>query len=98
MQQYMNVMGKLVKDKVTGFTGICVSVSFDLYGCVQCVVNPQTKAESTDKVEDGRWFDHKRLMILDNTPVMEVPDYGSIVTTPKQAIGPEIKPAGRRNT
>ena len=60
MKDYMALLGHKVKDKVTGFVGVVTSVSFDLYGCVQCIVQPGAGKEG--KMEDSRWFDFKRLV------------------------------------
>ena len=37
----LKLLGLKVKDKVTGFTGIITSVSFDLYGCIQVIITPE---------------------------------------------------------
>ena len=36
----LELLGLQVRDKVTGFAGVCESVSYDLYGCIQGVVRP----------------------------------------------------------
>jgi len=62
------------KDRVTGFQGIVTSVTFDLYGCVQCILTPEYNAASDkDQLRESHWFDTKRLELLSDTPVMEVP-------------------------
>jgi len=73
-KKHFDLLGKKAKDKVTGFTGVITSLSFDLYGCIQVVVTP--KAEKKE-VKDGHWFDVTRLEILDSTPVLPVPDFDS---------------------
>jgi hypothetical protein len=75
MNKYMRFLGLRVKDRVTGFTGVVSSICFDLYGCVQAAVSPPAKDE---KLEDGRWFDLKRLDIQDETPVMELPSFSNV--------------------
>ena len=75
MKKYMAILGKLVSDRVTGFSGVATTVAFDLYGCVQIVVTPLAK---DGKIEDGRWFDHKRLNVTDNKPVMDVPTFEQV--------------------
>lgn len=89
LQDYMKMMGCPVKDKVTGFAGVVDSICFDLYGCVQCGVRPpMTKDE---KLEDARWFDHKRLDVTDAVPVMTVPTFAS--EPEKARVGAENGPA-----
>ena len=67
------MLGKPAKDKVTGFTGVISSVSFDLYGCVQAVVTPPIDKDG--KTQSGSWFDVTRLELLGDTPVMSPPDF-----------------------
>ncbi len=67
----LQLLGLKVKDRVTGFTGIAESISYDLYGCVQAVVKPPINEKG--EVVDGRWFDVSRLEVLDPTPVMTIP-------------------------
>ena len=40
IKKHLEILGFRVTDKVTGLTGVAVSVSFDLYGCIQVIVNP----------------------------------------------------------
>ena len=67
----------LVQDKVTGFKGIVSSISFDLYGCIQAVVQPVVNAKD-GKLENGKWFDVGRLKITGKKPIMKVPDFSAI--------------------
>jgi hypothetical protein len=68
-------LGKEVEDKVTGFKGIVTSLSYTLYGCVQAIVHPKYKENDKAELQGGNWFDTKRLRILCDAPVMEVPDF-----------------------
>lgn len=90
MKEHMKLLGLKVRDRVTGFTGIVTTIAFDLYGCVQAVVNPLAREDNSK--DDSRWFDTKRLEILSNEPVMEVPSFGMAAAV----AGPEAKPA-RKN-
>lgn len=82
--EYMKIMGFRVRDIVTGFQGVATAVSFDLYGCIQVVVQPP--AGEGGKIEESRWFDHKRLAVFVSVtaatqtplPVMEVPNYVAV--------------------
>jgi hypothetical protein len=67
------LLGLKVKDKVTEQFGVATSISFDLYGCVQILINPPVRADGT-KAEAG-WYDMKRLIVLDNQPIMELPQF-----------------------
>ena len=62
-----------VEDKVTGFKGVVASISFDLYGCVQAIVNPG--ADKDGKLMEQGWFDVSRLAIIGEDPVMDRPNF-----------------------
>ena len=74
LKKHIDLLGYKVEDKVTGFTGVLASVSFDLYGCVQAIVTP-TGLDKDGKIMDAHWFDISRLKILGKVPVMTPPDY-----------------------
>lgn len=89
VKEHLNLLGLKVKDKVTGFTGIVSSVGFDLYGCIQAVVNPGLGADG--KLQDQLWFDVNRLTVLATRPVMTRPnfDFGPVA---EGRHGPAEKP------
>tara|TARA_R110000868_G_scaffold139281_1_gene354044 strand:+ start:220 stop:513 length:294 start_codon:yes stop_codon:yes gene_type:complete len=78
VKKHLSLLGLKVRDKVTGITGVVAHVGFDLYGCVQAVVNPGVDKDG--KLKDTVWLDVSRLEILDSNPVMEVPnfDFGTV--------------------
>ena len=73
LAKYFENLGYMVKDKVTGFTGTCDSVCFDLYGCVQCTVRPIMNDKG--ELPDPKWFDSHRLDRLSAEPVMTLPNF-----------------------
>lgn len=73
IKKHMALLGHRVEDKVTGCKGVVASISFDLYGCVQAIVNPGMFKDG--KLKDSLWFDVSRLTVLSKSPVMEVPNY-----------------------
>lgn len=93
MEQYIKrLLGHKVKDRVTGFEGTVTSVSFDLFGCVQCIVTPEHNKKE-GKTPDSYWFDEKRVEVLSKDPVMSIPAFTlnierSFATPP----GPASKP------
>ena len=89
IRKHLETLGLKVEDRITGFTGIVSSVSFDLYGCVQGLITPPVNKEG--KTGDSFWVDLNRLKIKDKSPVMPIPtfDFGN---TPKDPKGPEVKP------
>jgi hypothetical protein len=87
---YLKLLGLRCRDVVTGFEGVTESISYDLYGCVQAVVRPSIDKAKPADVPDGRWFDCKRLVVIDQKPVMDVPAFAS--TEHGAEIGPAEKP------
>lgn len=87
MNEYINLLGKKVKDRVSGLTGVVTSVCYDISGCIQGWVNPGVGADG--KLLDGGWIDTKRLVVTDKTPVMDMPAFGPLGSE----AGPEAKAA-----
>lgn len=75
MNQHLSLLGMRVKDKVTGFTGVVTSIAFDLYGCIQAVINPGVDKDG--KLQDQTWFDVSRLEIVRDNPVIQQPNFES---------------------
>lgn len=59
--RWESLKGKEVKDKVTGFTGICTGRTSWLYGCEQFCITPKSKENATG---DDKWFDDGRIEII----------------------------------
>ena len=74
MKRYLEILGFKVVDRVTGFEGVATAVSFDLPGCVMVTVSPPVDP-TTKKAEESRWFDHKRMAIISDQPVMKPPTF-----------------------
>jgi hypothetical protein len=79
-------IGYTVKDVVTGFEGVAVSITFDMAGCIQAVVSPP--AGEKGKREDPCYFDVKRLQVTGTTRVLPLPSYMSDTVD-----GPSERPA-----
>lgn len=90
VKKHLDLLGKKARDRVTGFTGVVASISFDLYGCVQAILNPG--ADNDGKLRDQVWFDVARLEILDHTPVMDPPNF-EFGAQAEGKQGPAEKPA-----
>lgn len=73
IQKHLNLLGHRVRDRVTGFEGIVVTVFFDLFGCVQAGINPGRDKDG--KRQDSECMDVSRLEVLSETPVMERPNF-----------------------
>ena len=70
---HLDVLGKQVEDKVTGFKGVATSVCYDVNGCVQVIVKPRVN-EAGD-MRDGKWCDIGSIKVIDDDPVLESPDF-----------------------
>lgn len=73
LNKHLNLLGMRVEDRVTGFKGVVASVTFDLYGCIQAIVNPGVDAAG--KPGDSQWFDVSRLQVTSTAPVMARPEF-----------------------
>jgi hypothetical protein len=89
VNKHLELLGREVRDRVTNFEGVVISVSFDLYGCIQAVVTPKAQ---DGEIKDGRWFDVTRLEVTNPTPVMALPDFSAGYVA-KGLKGPAEKPA-----
>jgi len=74
-QEVINCLGKKAQDKITGATGIIASVSFDLYGCIQALINPCKVDKDGKEVFSMGWIDINRVKILGDKTIMENPHY-----------------------
>jgi len=54
-------LGKLARDKVTGFEGVITILGIHLYGCNTYTLSPKAK---DGKLEDNRTFDMGRIEII----------------------------------
>lgn len=67
----LDILGRHVRDRVSGATGIATCVTFDLYGCVQVAIHQGL--DNDGKVREQFWFDIQRLEVLAKPRVMEPP-------------------------
>ena len=74
VEKHLELLGLEVKDKVSDLKGIVISISFDLYGCIQADVRPK-ELDKDGKLQTGWWMDINRLIIKNKKPVMERPNY-----------------------
>lgn len=91
IQDHLKLLGMKVEDRVTGLTGVVCSVCFDLYGCIQAVVNPGLDKDG--KLKDQLYFDVNRLRVISDDPVMVVPDFVKPGPQSEGRQGPADKPA-----
>jgi len=79
VEKHLELLGLEVEDKASDASGIVISVSFDLFGCIQADVRPK-KLDKEGKLRQCWWLDINRLRIVDKKPVMERPNfnYGNI--------------------
>ena len=58
----MNFMGRKVKDKITGFTGIVTGYVSYISGCNQVLITPSVDKDG--KIKESEWVDEQRVKIL----------------------------------
>lgn len=88
MLPYLDLLGKKVKDSITGIEGTVINVSYDLNGCIQAIIHPGL--DKDQKIAETHWMDTKRLKVLDHTPVMTPPDFAALEVGEEP--GPSEKP------
>lgn len=71
--EHIELLGLTVVDRVTGFKGTVTSISFELYGCVQAIV--QARLQKGEKEAQQRWLDINRLEFKKDKRVMPVPNF-----------------------
>lgn len=93
IQQHLSKLGHRVKDRVTGAEGVVTTVGFDLFGCVQVIVN--RGFDKDGKPYESMWLDIARLEVLSSEPTMTQPDFveGPVARGEK---GPAEKPPNSR--
>lgn len=74
IKKHLDLIGHEVKDKVSDIEGVVISVSFDLYGCIQANVRPK-KLDKEGKLKQGYWMDVSRLIVVTKKPLMEQPNF-----------------------
>jgi len=58
-----HLIGARVRDRVTGFSGICIGVTRWLTGCDSIGIAPETLGENGKQIESG-WFDETRIEVV----------------------------------
>jgi len=62
MEKLLENLGKLGKDKVTGFEGIITAIAKHLFGCDTYYLTP--KCDKDGKRGEPCWFDNGRIEII----------------------------------
>ena len=75
IKKHLDLLGYKVKDKVSDFKGVVISMSFDLYGYIQADVRPMELTKEDGKVKQGLWVDVSRLEVISKKPLMEQPNF-----------------------
>jgi hypothetical protein len=74
IKKHLDLLGLKVKDKVSDFEGVVISISFDLYGCIQADVRPMGLGKD-GKLVVGHWLDVNRLKVVNKKPLMDTPNF-----------------------
>jgi hypothetical protein len=62
-----DLLGKKVKDQISGFTGVVTGVCHYITGCHQLLIQPACKLDG-DAVE-SRWMDMDRCEVMPDAPI-----------------------------
>jgi len=62
------MLGRNLRDKITGFKGICTGRVCYLTGCDQALLQPGVDKDG--KVVDSAWFDIQRLEYVDDSCIV----------------------------
>jgi len=57
-------LGQIVKDKVTGFSGLVTARAYYLTGCTQYLITP-TDLDRDGNIREGEWLDDSRVEIVE---------------------------------
>lgn len=60
------ILGKIYKDKISGFTGIAFARSIFLYGCIRILI-VSNRLDKDGKLIDDCWFDEEQLAKVKET-------------------------------
>lgn len=85
--QALDLIGKKVKDKITGFEGVVTGVAVYLAGCHQACIFPRVAADG--KLPEAQWLDCVRLEVDAATPAV-------VLAVAKEAPGGDGPSAPRR--
>ncbi|HCF1829040.1 hypothetical protein KUU78_06790 [Pseudomonas aeruginosa] len=91
VQKHLSILGYRARDRVTGFEGVVTSVCFDLYGCIQVVLNPGIRDDG--KIGEQLWFDINRLIVAENKPRVMAPQTSSTGQLLRAGTGRQRSPA-----
>jgi hypothetical protein len=72
IEKHLGLLGHEVRDKVSDYKGVVISISFDLFGCVQALVRPMGLKDGD--LQNGNWLDLSRLRVISSKPLM-LPNY-----------------------
>lgn len=72
-------LGDKVQDKITGFVGRVIAISFWLNGCVQCGV--KAPIDKDGKIREAEWFDDQQLTLA--APTSAKPKIGPLTGGPQ---------------
>lgn len=75
IKKHLDLLGYEVKDKVSEYRGVVISMSFDLYGCIQADVRPREVKSEDGSIRPGHWLDVSRLEKISDSPLMDQPNF-----------------------
>jgi len=72
---HFDLLGYESVDRVTNFRGVVTNLSYDLYGCIQVIIQPPMNSDG--EIPESRWFDVTRIEVIGKEPVIMLPNFES---------------------
>lgn len=91
-EKCVSYLGFKAKDKVTGAKGMISTVCFDVYGCIQVILDPQKVNKDGTVGKNIGWIDINRVQIEGKKRFFEPPDFNIKYKKEKEIHGPAEKP------
>ena len=82
-------IGKKIKDKVSGMSGVVVSVTYFLNGCIRLSIQPPIDKDG--KMRDERWFDIQQIELVEKPAEKPVEVERSATGGPQTSLTPSMR-------
>lgn len=82
------ILGKKVKDVVTGFEGIAVGIAHYLNGCTRICIQPRGLKDKDGGTVDSEWVDDVQITVLERGGVLQ----GATEKKKREVGGPQKDP------
>lgn len=74
LKSHLEILGYVVEDKVSGFTGVLCSVDIALHGAINYAVSPKYQGPHAEQ-DSSAWIPALNVNLISDKPVMACPNY-----------------------